>query len=209
MNFKWIFTICACVGSLTSGLQAFECGDWLVRARALWISPNDSSGSVNTIPDSKVSVEDSWTGELDFTYMWTQNIGTELVLATSKHKIEGEKSLHGVKIGSTWVLPPSLMLQYHFMPECSFQPYVGVGVNYTVFYSKHCSIEHTKLHLKNSWGASFQAGFDWLISDCWFVNLDAKYITMSTRATLSGGTPGHVHVRLNPWTLGIGVGRRF
>ena len=206
---KWIAICCACIGCFVSNLHAFECGDFLVRARAIWVDPNDSSGSVNTIPDSKVRVGSAWTGELDFTYMWTRHIGLELILAATEHEIKGAKALDGIKVGNTWVLPPTLTLQYHFLPECEFQPYLGVGVNYTLFFNKHCSIDDTRLQLSNSWGAAFQAGCDYIFCDCWFFNIDAKYIMMDTRATLRGAVAGHVHVNINPWIFGVGVGRRF
>lgn len=206
---KKIASAALCTVLMSSALESFECNDWLVRTRALWVAPNDSSGSLSSVPHSGVSVSDVWTGEVDFTYMWTDNIGTELILATSKHKLNGKKALDGVDVGSTWVLPPTLSLQYHFFPCEFFQPYVGVGVNYSLFYNKHCSIESTHINLRNSWGVSAQVGFDYVIDDCWFVNFDAKYITMNTKAHLKGAVAGHVHVNINPWVIGFGIGRKF
>ena len=43
-----------------------QAGDWFTRLRALYVLPNDSSGSVSSIPHSGVSVHPSWTGEFDF-----------------------------------------------------------------------------------------------------------------------------------------------
>lgn len=190
-------------------LEAFEQGDWLIRLRGIGVLPTGSSGSVNTIPDSGVKARNSGTAEIDFTYMFTQNIGAELILATTKHQIQGRKSLDDVKIGSIWVLPPTLTLQYHFFPCSCLQPYLGLGVNYSAFYSKHCSLPNTHLHLRNSWGFVAQAGFDYLITDCWFLNFDVKYVTMDTKARLSGATNGHVNVNINPIIIGGGVGYRF
>lgn len=45
-------------------------------------------------------------------------------------------SLSGTHIGNVKVLPPTLMLQYHFAPQNDFRPYVGAGVNYTRFYDR-------------------------------------------------------------------------
>lgn len=189
--------------------EAFEAGDWLIRLRGIGVIPNDSSGSLSTVPHSGVKVSTSWAPELDFTYMWTRNIGTELVLATTKHHIHGKKALHGVNVGSTWALPPTLTVQYHFLPDCAFQPYLGIGVNYTSFYNKHCHLAKTHLSLTNSWGFAAQAGFDYLLSEHWFLNADLKYVTMDTKAHLKGTTSGHVKVRINPWIVGAGVGYRF
>lgn len=189
--------------------HAFEQGDWLIRLRGIAVIPNDQSGSLNTIPHSGVKVSDSGTAELDFTYMCSNNIGVELILATTKHNINGKKALDGIKVGSTWVLPPTLLLQYHFFSDCCFQPYVGAGVNYTCFYNNHSSLESTRLSLSNSWGGAVQVGCDYLITDHWFANIDFKYITMNTTAHLKGATMGKVHVRLNPFIIGGGIGYRF
>ena len=41
--------------------------------------------------------------------------------------------LRGVSVnfGSVKALPPTLMLQYHFIPNGTIRPYAGVGLNYT------------------------------------------------------------------------------
>lgn len=190
-------------------VEAFDKGDFLIRARGIAVIPNDSSGSLSTIPDSGVEVDTAYTGELDFTYMFTRNIGAELILATTKHTIDGRKALDGTEVGTSWVLPPTLTLQYHFCPCKKLQPYVGVGVNYTMYYNKKCSIDDTKLYMTNSWGVAGQLGFDYLFNQCWFFNFDAKYIQMDTKATLKGAVAGHVNVDINPWVIGVGVGRKF
>lgn len=184
-------------------------GDWFTRLRALYIDPNDSSGSVNTIPHSGVSVHPSWTGEFDFGYMFTKNLGFELILATSKHTLMGKKSLTGTKIGTTWVLPPTLTLQWRFAPKYIIQPYVGVGVNYSLYYNEHCSLAGTSLDLKHSWGPAVQAGMDMFFYKNWFFNVDVKYIWMDTHAYLSGDVHGRVHVNINPWVFGFGFGRKW
>ena len=184
-------------------------GDWFTRVRALYILPDDSSGSVSSIASSGVSVHPSWTGEFDFGYMFTKHLGSELILATSRHTLHGKGSLSGVKIGSTMVLPPTLTLQWRFLPASVAQPYIGAGVNYSLFYLTDCSLPKTHLKLKHSWGPAVQAGMDIFFYKDWFVNLDVKYIWMKTHAHLHGGVNGHVHVDVNPWVMGFGFGRKW
>jgi len=192
-------------------------GDWLVRLRALHVSPNDDSGSVSTIPGSRVSVGSDTTAELDFTYFVTRNLGIEGILGTSQHDLYGEGSLAGLgKIAEVRTLPPTVTLQYHFQPKDTVRPYVGIGVNYTKFYSQKASkslentLGPTSVSLESSWGLSGQVGFDIDFNQDWFINFDAKYIRMNTTATLnSGGVIRKVDVDINPWFFGIGVGRRF
>ncbi|WP_426169587.1 OmpW/AlkL family protein [Sandarakinorhabdus sp. DWP1-3-1] len=193
-------------------------GDVLVRLRAIMVSPNESSGPVlPSFPGAGVSVNDAYAPELDFTYMATDHLGVELVLATDKHTISGTGTLAGVgKLASTWVLPPTLVLQYHFLPAGHVRPYVGAGINYTIFYSRNASaalesaVGPTDVSLKSSFGYAVQAGVDVDISEKVFLNLDVKYIDMTTRAKLtSGALVNQVAVDINPLVFGVGLGMRY
>ncbi len=211
--------------SLITGISSFmyspagmaDAGDWLVRLRALHVSPNDDSGSVSGIPGSSVGVDPDTTVELDFTYFITRKLGIELILGTSQHDINGKDSIGGLnKIAKIRTLPPTLTLQYHFQPDARIRPYIGLGVNYTKFYDEKATgslksaLGPTNVDLSSSWGLSGQLGVDIVFKDDWFVNFDAKYIRMDTTATLtSSGVARKVDVDIDPWFIGIGVGHRF
>ena len=185
-------------------------GDFLVRGRLINVNPNDSSSAVSGIADSGVTVDSKSTVELDFTYMVKPNIGLELILATTKHDIKGDGSISALgKIGETGVLPPTLTAQYHFAPKASVRPYAGVGINYTLFYSAKTAgaLAGSSLSLDNSFGLAAQAGVDIDINKEWFMNLDMKYISIKTTATIDSNTS--VDVDINPWVLGIGIGKKF
>ena len=195
-----------------------EAGDWLIRARAILVAPNEDSGGVlPTFPTGSVTVDNAVMPEVDFTYMWTDNIGTELILATTEHNIGGAGALEGLgDVADTWVLPPTLTLQYHFMPEASMRPYLGAGVNLTLFYGEDATdslngaIGQTSVSLDESFGWAVQAGMDIDITDRVFLNLDLKYVDIDTTATLNtGGAINTVDVDIDPLIFGIGVGMRF
>lgn len=202
---------------MLSPAVAADAGDWLVRLRALHISPNDNSGSVSGIPGSSVGVDPDTTVELDVTYFITRKLGMELILGTSQHDINGKDSLGGLNnIAKIRTLPPTLTLQYHFQPGARIRPYAGLGVNYTRFYdekptgSLESALGPTNVDLSSSWGLSGQLGVDIAFKEDWFINFDAKYIRMDTTATLtSGGVTRKVDVDIDPWYVGVGVGRRF
>jgi len=195
-----------------------EAGDVLVRARAILVSPTERSGPVTpAFPTGRVGVSDSVMPEVDFTYMVTDHIGAELILATTKHDIGGRGALSGLgEIGDTWVLPPTLTLQYHFAPKSHVRPYVGAGVNYTVFYSADASpslekaIGKTQLRLEDSFGYALQAGVDVDIAPRVFLNLDVKYIDIDTTAKLTtGGAVNRTRVHIDPIVPAMGIGFRF
>jgi outer membrane protein len=193
-------------------------GDWLVRLRGIWVAPQDESSAVlPTFPTGSASVDDAIVPELDFTYFLSDHVGAELILATSPHDISGEGALAGLgKIADTMALPPTLTLQYHFMPNAKFRPYVGVGVNWTVFYSEdatsalNTAIGATKVSLDDSFGWAAQAGADIDLSERFFLNLDVKYIDIDTTATLrTGALVNQVDVDIDPLVVGVGLGFRF
>ena len=193
-------------------------GDWLVRLRGIMVAPTGSSGGITPMfPASTVDINTKVVPELDFTYMFTDNIGAELILATSKHTATGASgALAGQPLLSTWVLPPTLTLQYHFMPKSAVRPYVGAGINYTIYYSESASsfvdsaLGATDVSLSSSFGWAIQAGFDIDVSPKVFLNFDVKYIDMGTTATLTtGAIVNQVDVDINPIVAGIGLGMRF
>lgn len=204
--------------ALVPAQAAAEAGDLIVRARAIVVAPNeDASDILPAFPGSSVEVEDAVVPELDFTYFFTDRIAAELILATSPHELQGTGGIEGLsEVGTVWALPPTLTVQYHFTPEASFRPYVGAGVNMTIFYREDTSqsldqaIGATDIELDESFGWAVQAGFDIDLNETWFFNADVKYIDIDTTATLTtGALVNEVDVDLDPVVFGIGIGRRF
>ena len=214
-----IFITAAAIAALmAAGPAQAEKGDWIVRVRAIMVAPNEKTGPVTpTFPTANTSVENSYAPELDFTYMATKHIGAELILATTKHHVTGQGPLAGVgKLAGTWVLPPTLTLQYHLAPDAHVRPYVGAGLNYTIFYNEKASaalnsaIGKTDVHLKDSVGYALQAGLDFDLTRRVFANLDVKYIDIDTKAKLTtGALINRERVHLDPLVVGIGLGMRF
>ena len=195
-------------------------GDVLLRTRVIMVAPNERSGSIlPAFPGEKVKVDNSVMPELDVTYMATDNIGFELIASTTKHSASGQSGTTGSigKLASTWVLPPTLTAQYHFAPTSKVRPYVGAGLNYTIFWNEDASrgleaaVGPTKVHMKDSFGWAAQAGVDVDLTDRVFLNLDVKYIDIDTTARLSTTAAGtqNVKVSLDPLVFGIGIGVRL
>ena len=182
---------------------------WQVRLRGLGVITRDS-GFVDGIAGSGLSFSDTAIPELDFSYYFTDNIAAELILGTTYAKVSGEGSIDGLgEVGKTWLLPPTLTLQYHFTDFGAFKPYVGAGVHYTMFYH-HKGINASSLDVKNSFGAALQVGFDYMIDDHWGANVDVKKIFLRPdwEGTL-GTTPISGKANLDPWLVGAGVTYRF
>ncbi|WP_352642437.1 OmpW family protein [Mesorhizobium sp. M0520] len=182
---------------------------WQIRLRALEVRTNDS-GFVGGIPGSNLSYSDTVTPELDITYFFTENIAAELILATTYANINGAGSIGALgNVGKVWVLPPTLTLQYHITRFGAFRPYVGAGLNYTVFYNQSVGSADA-LHIKNTFGAALQVGFDYMLDQHWGVNFDLKKLFLEPDFTAKvAGTDLRGKAKLDPWLIGAGVTYRF
>jgi outer membrane protein len=181
-------------------------GSWLIRARAvhLGFDNGQSSGLKHTLAGTKVEANDRWIPEVDISYFFTRNIAAELVL-TYPQKIHIDVGGH--RAGTIKALPPSLLAQYHFTNFGAFKPYVGAGLNYTIFSKRSNILDHAASVSKDSFGLVGQVGFDYAFSRNWSLNVDAKYVQMDTDVKLNGSKIGSID--LNPWLIGVGVGYRF
>lgn len=199
---------CACAG----GVQAAE-GDWLVRVRALHMSPSNDNSTTTVVPAlGEVNAEDKLFPEVDISYFFTPHIAAELILTVpQKHDVE----LGGVNIGSVKHLPPTLTLQYHFNPDGSVRPYAGIGLNYTRFSSVKLdagTVLGGSVPLtmdRSSFGWAAQLGVDIRLAPQWFLNLDAKYVKIASDIEVKGAGVPVTKLDIDPLLLSVGLGYRF
>lgn len=180
-------------------------GDWMVRVRAVNIDTANKSDAIGAlgIGRDEVHVSDKVIPEVDISYFFTKNIAAELILTYPQ---EHNVSVAGTKVGTVEQLPPTLLLQYHFIPEGKFRPYVGLGVNYTLFTN-----DDLDLNLEtesSSLGFALQVGMDVQLAPQWFLNVDLKKVKMGTDVSIKGGDK-ITHIDIDPWLFGVGVGYRF
>ncbi|SAI66447.1 outer membrane protein [Bordetella ansorpii] len=203
MNMKSIRIACvAALLALAGGNTLAAEGDVLVRLRALHIAPDASTN--NTLSALDVGVKQSTVPELDLTYMFTDHIGAELILGVTRHRVTSNAG----SLGKVSLLPPTLTLQYHFNPDGQFRPYVGAGINYTRFYDNSLSAGGQRVRIdRDSFGPALQLGMDIGLDDDWFMNVDVKKLWIRTDASLAGASLGTL--KIDPWLVGVGIGRRF
>jgi len=229
-KFFWQTLLAVCLSLSSTAIFALDAGNWLIRGRAISIRPAASSQDIfsdkigGTVANTELDVDDSWSLDIDFTYMLTKNWGAELLLDTSsKHDIVGKGSTLAPlgTIAETRVLPPALILQYHFLPNQKVRPYAGLGFNYTYFFDEKSttSLDNafnggntiSNMKLDSSFGLVGQVGMDYDLGNNLFFNMDVKYMRIGTTATFSSQALGNVNtdVDINPWVFGIGIGKRF
>jgi outer membrane protein len=178
-------------------------GPWMVRGRILDLQAKNDNDPAWA--GGKVTAENKVFPEVDFSYFFTRNIAAELILTYPQaHTV----SLNGTSIGSVKHLPPTLTVQYHFLPDGDVQPYVGAGLNYTRFMDVSLA-NNTVTVDKDSFGLAVQGGLDYRVAKDWYLNLDAKYVQIETNVKLASTGQTLTKLKIDPWLLSVGVGYRF
>ena len=202
---------------------AYEAGDIILRAGVASVQPDESSSALElngtALGGTSAGVDGDEQLGLTGTYMLTSNIGLGLLAATPfEHDIKANGL--GIDAGDTKQLPPTLTLQYFPMESSStFQPYVGIGVNYTAFFDEGVdsaletalSESGGDLELDDSIGLAAQIGFDYSVDEHWLLNATVWYIDIDTEADFKfdGGTRIKADVDIDPWVYMVGVGYKF
>ncbi len=179
-------------------------GNWMVRLRGTYLDMAGKSDPIGGVGASdRITVNNKWIPELDVTYFFTPHIAAELVLTVPQKQ---NVYLDGNKIGSFTHLPPTLLVQYHFIPNGTFRPYVGAGLNFTRIWG--ADIANNSLTL-DSWSVApaLQIGMDYKLTKNWFLNADIKKVWLSSDVKAAGVKVSNVS--LDPWLFSMGVGYRF
>lgn len=208
MKTRLISTVFAAL-SLTS--LSLSASPWSVRLRGTYLDMANRSDAFTALGThfaaDAVHINSKWIPEVDFTYTFSEHFSAELVLTVPQtHDV----SLAGVgQLGTFKHLPPVLTAQYQFTPDAIFRPYVGAGINYTLIYDTDLKVAGVPLDLeKGSFGVAAQAGCNIILNRDWSLNLDAKYVTLSSDVSVEGG-PRLTTAKLNPWLFSVGFGRRL
>lgn len=207
--------------------HAYEAGDFIVRAGVAHVDPQEDSGELKLdgtkVSGTKASVDGENQLGLTFAYMLTSHVGIELLAATPfSHTVSVSGLGAGLdgKLADIKQLPPTLSLQYYPMePSSKFQPYAGIGINYTTFFDTDLTSNRkdqgfSNLKLKDSVGLAGQLGVDYLITDNILLNASVWYVDIDTEATVDGPVglgvnKTKVSVDIDPWVYMVGVGYKF
>ncbi|PIV16492.1 MAG: OmpW family protein [Flavobacteriales bacterium CG03_land_8_20_14_0_80_35_15] len=197
---------------LSTGSLVAQEKNWKARVRVISVSPNESAKIQVIGGDVKISNE--VVPELDFTYYFNKNWAAELILATTNHDVKAIGTSAGnIPLGDVWLLPPTLTFQYHLTSLKNIEPYIGAGINYTIFYNADSGAVVNNVKYDNTFGFALQTGLDIDLNKKWFLNFDLKKIFLNTTATVNAttalGATVDADVDIDPLILGFGFGMRF
>jgi len=239
---KKLFTLTALAAAISATpALAYEQGDWIARVGAIAVDPSEDSGEIYSANGSYLGSGLGLYAGLDsdtqlgfsFTYMLSSSWGIELLAATPfEHDISLESKTTGgtivEKAGETKHLPPTISLQWYPMDASSrFQPYLGAGINYTIFFEEEMSEDFncatsaacakTSLDLDDSIGLALQVGMDWQVSENVSLNAAVWWIDIDTEATITSpgadaptwDTKTKFDVDVDPLVYMIGLAYKF
>lgn len=224
----------ALLSSLSTVALANQAGDILVRGGITTVNPESNKSAVlldgSNATSASLSVDDNAQLGLNFVYFFDSHWAVELLAATPfTHDVTLNDptaelggalgvpaGLDGAKLAEVTQLPPTLSALYYFDTGTAFKPYVGVGINYTLFFDEEFesapkSLGLSNLELDGSFGYSVQVGADYDLGDNWSVNVSARYIDISTDATfdVAGDSIGAANIDINPMVYSIMLGYTF
>jgi len=232
---------------LGNSVCAYEAGDFFVRVGAAMVDADSSSDGVAipalgvpAIPGTDVEVEDDTQLGLTLTYMFTDKIGLELLAASPfkhdiKARLDGFEADLSVPVGDVKHLPPTLSVVYYPLSgsPAGWQPYIGLGVNYTYFFDENVDPDlealtgflaeeignvgdgspvALSLDVDASFGIAAEAGFDLPLNDSWHVNAAVRWIDLDTEASIDsalGETIKVDSIHIDPWVYQVNVGYKF
>ncbi|OOF63050.1 OmpW/AlkL family protein [Rodentibacter pneumotropicus] len=202
--------------------NAHQAGDVILRAGGVFVSANSES---TTKTNTQVNLEVSDNAQLGLTgtYMFTDNIGLELLAATPfSHKVSANVPALGAgsnlgDVVKVKQLPPSLYLQYYFLDkDAGSRPYLGAGLNYTRFFNaKSTNPLITDVNVKkHSFAPVVNAGIDIKLTDNLYWNTAMWYTRIKTTAkfkvpAVTAGYEHEVKLKLDPFVFFTGLAYRF
>lgn len=180
------------LGGLAAPAFAQQAGEWTFGIGAHQVNPKSDNGSVvgGTLD---VEIGSDVRPTITAEYFVRDNLGIEVLAAWPfEHDIE----IDGLgQVGSTKHLPPTVSVQYHF-GEGSVKPFVGLGINYTLFMSEDTegALAGADLELDDSFGLAAHAGIDFKVGEKGAIRIDARWIDIDTDAKLNGADIGTVTI---------------
>ena len=193
MKHRLLPLLAASLAAVASPAFAQSAGDWTLGFGLHQVDPKSDNGALagGTLP---LGIDSDARPSITFEYFVRDNLGIEVLGALPfQHDI----AVKGVgKVGETKHLPPTVTLQYHFNSAGKVSPLLGVGVNYTTFFSEGTTgaLAGSKLKLDDSFGLAAHAGLDFKVSDRASVRVDVRWADIDTEVKVDGARLGTANI---------------
>ena len=158
-------------------------------------------------PTPGLDIDGASAPTLSASWYVNDNVAIELWGAADKfnHRVRGPEG----KIGTVEQQPLAISGQYHFRDaDAVMRPFVGLGYYESNFSNEDISAGGPHVGLSTAKGAIATAGMDFNINSRWFARTDVRYMKGDTDVNVAGAGTGD-QLKLDPFTVGVGLGARF
>jgi len=169
----------------------------------------DPKSDNGQLAGADATVNDDWSLTGSAAYAFNDNWSVELWsgLANFEHEV----SLAGLgTVASVEHRPTTLSLNYHFAPDSSVRPFIGLGYGWVNVSGERTlgALSGLGIDGSNADGIAFGAGLDWFVNDNFFLRADVRRLSFETDVTVE--TLGNVGTaEVDPIVYGISAGLRF
>ncbi len=174
-------------------------------------------GASNTMPDSDngilagedADVNDAWavSGSLGYRFSPSVFVDFSTGITESGHSVR----LTGLgEVASLDQRPMTLSLNYQFLPESKFRPYLSLGYGWNQVSNERTegALSGLGINVGNGSGFLWGGGADVLLNDNWFLRGDLKKMDFDAMVNIE--TLGNVgKAEVNPLYLQLSVGYQF
>jgi outer membrane protein len=174
---------------------------WSVRTRAVMSGSSDHSEPDGYTVYSGISLEGA------VGWHFHRLFAVELSARTESREIDQATGQGGedTRLGSVELLPMNLFAQFRPPWWARVHPYAGAGLNLTVAWEKSGMLDSADL--SPGLGPAIQLGVDVDVARALFLNLDLRWNAYRTEVERADNPM--VRLRIDPISLGLGVGARF
>lgn len=180
-------------------------GDWFARVGVHAVNPTSDNGALAG-GALRASIDTDVQPSLVLGRRLSPHWALELLAAAPfRHTVQ----LNGADALDFKHLPPTLSLQYIFAPDARVQPFVGLGLNYTLTFDEKETgpIAGTRTRVGNSFGPAAQLGLVFETGRAWNIVADVRWADIDADVTVDGADVGEVQV--DPLVYGVALGWRF
>ena len=195
--------VASCLGLCAATPARATDDPWIVHFGAHRVDPASNNGH---LAGMQADIDGNTRPTVSVEYMFTPAWSVDLLAAVPfRHDVR----LDGAKAATTKQLPPTVGVNYHFLPETKVSPFVGAGINYTRFFDTKGTgpLQGAAVKIDNSWGAAAHAGLDVKLSPAWLFTADVRWMRIGGHVHVNGTDVGNA--RVNPLVYGVSVGYRF
>ncbi len=228
-NNKFHKIIMFCIAYISFGVSTFtyadnEASTFSVDFGYAALTPNDDNGEVSgpgLPPKNSVDVKSSSSIGMSVNYFQNNNISYQVYIAPLiDFDIHASGTLEGMgHLSTVDVLLPTVLVNYTFDDLGNFKPYIGAGINYTIFSNEEPTATlngalggNTDVQLDNSLGLAFQVGLRFNLNKQWYLNANYLWIDVDSTANIDTdavGTKRTVDLKIDPSVVYVSVGYRF